>query len=61
MLFRPEEMDPASGIGPIFSPFFNRDVDITMYVIRAVFLYDSIADNDAHMLSAVQTGSIDLN
>lgn len=32
-----------------------------MYVIRAVFLYDSIADNNTHVFSAVQARSVDLN
>ena len=59
MLSRPEEVDAASGIGPVFSPFTNRDIDITMDVIRAVFLNDSVTDNNAHWFSAVQARSVD--
>lgn len=43
MLFRPEEMDPASGKGPVLRPIFDRDIDVADHAVRVPLLDDSVA------------------
>ncbi len=61
MLFRPKEMDAASRAWPVLCPFPYRDIDVTPHFMRALVFYDPVAHNNAHGLTAVQTGGVDLN
>ncbi len=61
MLFGREEMDAASGEGPVFRPLFKRNVDIAAYPTMGSALYISIPDHHTHFFPTVQTRTIDLN
>ena len=61
MLFRPEEMDATSRVGPIFGPFSQGYVDITLDCGRGLAFYDPVTHGYPHGLTAIQAGRIDLN
>jgi hypothetical protein len=61
MIFRPEEMNTASGERPVFCPLSQRDINISMDSDRVFFLYDAIAHNNLYWLTAIQTGRINLD
>ena len=61
MLFRPEEMNTASGVRPIFCPLVQGNVNITTDFSGFMVFYLSVTHNYAHGLTAIQARSVDLN
>jgi hypothetical protein len=61
VLFRPEEMNPASGVRPILGPLAQGQVDITANFNGFKAFQVSVMHNYAHGLTAIQAGSVDLN
>ena len=61
MLFRPEEVDPASSVIPVPGPLSQRDTHITLYLRSALTFNGSIPYHDAQWLTTMQTRSIHLN
>jgi hypothetical protein len=61
VLFRPEEMNPASGVRPILGPAVQGNINITTDFRGFMAFYLSITHDYAHGLTAIQAGSVDLN
>ncbi len=61
MLFRTEEMDAASGEWPVRSPVSQRDIDVPADPGLALAFYHPVTHHNAHRLTAIETGGIDLN
>jgi len=61
MLFRPEEIDAASGGRPVVHPLAYADTGITAYFSRIEALYDAVPQHDAYVLTAIEAGRIDLD
>ena len=61
MLFRPEEMDAASGERPIRGPSIERNIHVTMDRSRAPAVYHPVTHHHAHWFTAIKTGRFDLN
>src|SRR5512137_570673 len=60
MTFRPEEMNPASCVGPVFRPILQRDVNIAMDFVRTFAFNDPVTNNYSHGFATVQTWRINL-
>jgi hypothetical protein len=58
MLFRPEEMDAASGGRPVLRPLSERDVDITTNSRLTPTLYHPVAHQNLHRFTTIETWSI---
>jgi hypothetical protein len=61
MLFRPEEMDTASRVRPIFCPLAQGDINITTNFSGFMAFNVSVTHYYAHGLTAIQARSVDLN
>lgn len=61
VLFRPEEMDAASGQRPVFRPSAQRYINVPADFSRSPAFYDAVTHDNAQGLAAIQTGRIDLN
>ncbi len=61
MLFRPEEMDAASGEWPVRSPVSQRNIDVTADPGLALAFDHPVTHHNPHRLAAIETGGIDLN
>jgi len=61
MLFRPEEIDAASGGRPIIRPLAYGNIGITAYVSGLAALDDAVPQHDAYGLTTIEAGRIDLN
>jgi hypothetical protein len=59
MLFRPEEIHGASGIGGIFKPFPERHGDVSLVSCRFLVVEDlTVLKYDLEGLAAIETGKI---
>ncbi|MEJ2363403.1 MAG: hypothetical protein P8017_01765, partial [Deltaproteobacteria bacterium] len=59
VLFRPEEVDPASGAGEISAPVSDRDVNIGTNARRILVFDDTLTHHHPQRISAVQTRRLD--
>ncbi len=61
MFFRPEEMDAASGEGPVFRPLAQGDTYVPANCRRISIQYDAISYHNPYRFIAIETGSLDMN
>lgn len=61
MLFRPEEVDTASCIRPIFRPLIYRNINISANIGRNVGFNYPITNFNSHCLTTIQARCVYLN
>jgi hypothetical protein len=61
MLFRPEEMNTASGVRPVLRPLTQRNINISTYANWGFVLNNTITHNNLKGFTTIQARCIDLN
>jgi hypothetical protein len=60
MPFRPEEMNTASCVRPVFRPILQGDINIAVDFVRTFAFNDPVTNNYSHGFTTVQTWRVNL-